>query len=960
MSKHNIEAIYRLSPVQEGILFHTLESAKPGAYFSQYSCVCEGEFDQRRFAQAWDEVAQRHPPLRTLITWERRDKPLQIVRALIELPWTVNDWRTELPEKQEQAWLSLIGRDRDQGFDLSEAPLMRFTMCRLADDRHRFLFSFHHILFDGWSLLVILNEVSRAYDAMAAGEDSRLPQARPYGEFFGWLEDFDATPAEAFWANALCDFSTPTCPEVSPSERDRSSHGRYASREELSLSAAVSRRLEAFARRERMTLNTLVTAAWALLVSRYTGSDDVVFGTTVAGRPPEFDDAERMVGLFINTLPIRVRMHEGIELKRWLEGIQKQQLDMRQFEQTPLTSIQRLSGVRPGVPLFESIVVFENFPEPMLQGANPTGLQTSRTSYDEYSHYPLALIAFPGDRLELKVLYDNRRYGTVSIMRLLNHLATLLKAFSLDPSGSLDEISMATDADCRRSIETWNETEAEFPDVRCIHELIEMHANNQPDRTAVATDSAALSYHQLNARANRLAHRLMAAGVGLEVPVAIFAERGPEAITAMLGVLKAGGAYVPLDAALPRDRISQILDDLTDTPTENAGSSRLVILTQANLVAELPAGDHDVLLIDQTCAAASDRSDANPPHTATADNLAYVMYTSGSTGRSKGVMVTHRNLVNSTQARPHYYGETLSSYLMLSSIATDSSVAGIFWSLCSGACLALPRPQLEQDLAALAEFTAQRECSHLLCLLTLYDLILEHCDASRFASLKAVIVAGEACSRDVINKHFENLPGVPLYNEYGPTEATVWATVAKLTAEHGHTGAPIGGPIANVSVYVLDAQQRPVPIGLAGELYVGGAGVARGYFNQSDKTAERFLPNPFVNHGGATMYRTGDRVRYRDDGELEYLGCLDNQIKVRGYRIEPEEIETLLVTHPAVQEAVVILEATADDETMPAVEALAARLTRLNVANADGLLSEIKKLSQAELEHALQTAEDIT
>jgi amino acid adenylation domain-containing protein len=861
--------------------------------------------------------------MRTLFTWEKRDKPLQVVRERVTLPWRMLDWRDAEPAEQTHRWESLLARDRDQGFDLERAPLMRFALIRLDEHRYRFLWSFHHILMDGWSTRLLMSEALRIY---ATGTDAGLQPARPFGDFIEWLDRQDAAASQAHWTQLLRGFTAPT---ALPGAEYRDGSG-HAGQREHQLSAAATARLARMAAGARITLNTAVTGAWALLLARYAGSDDVVFGGTVAGRPIDLDCASTIAGLFINTLPLRVRVSDGGACDAWLRELQDQQLAARRFEQTPLVDIQRWSDVRPGRALFETIVVFENFPPPAAAAASGNALQPTDEAYLEYSNFPLALLAVPGERLRLIAVFDPRRYRAAAVDRLLEQLDTILDAMASAPERPPSEVPLLSEGQRRRVLERWNDTRVEFAPHATIHELIEACAARTPGAVAVASDDGAVDYRGLDELANRLAHLLQERGVGRGACVPVFMERSADAIVAILAVLKAGAAYVPVDAAFPAQRLGYLLEDLAAD-----GTGRPLVITQRSLLDRLSGADVDVVCVDRDAAEIDRRPATKPPATSGADDLAYLIYTSGSTGRPKGVMITHANLINSTLARPHHYPEPLSAYLLLSSLATDSSVAGIFWTLCTGATLILPRGRQEQDLDALRELMLKYRASHLLGVPSLYNLLMEVDGGRGLASLRAVIVAGEACPADVVARHEELLPDVALYNEYGPTEATVWATVARLD---GAGSVTIGRPIANARIYVLDAGSRPVPVGIAGELCIGGAGIARGYLNLPGTTAEKFLPDPFAGEPDARMYRTGDLARYRDDGRIEFLGRSDNQIKIRGYRVEPEEIEATLTAHPSVAEAAVVLEAGEPD-----LDALLAALDGLDDATADGLIAGVEE-----------------
>ena len=962
MGKKNIEAVYRLSPVQEGMLFHTLESAKPSVYLTQYSCILTGEIDCGHFQRAWEATVRRHPVLRTLFTWEQPDKPLQIVREVVSLPWDELDWRAFSPEDQFSRWHSLLQRDRDRGFDLEKAPLIRLTLIRLAPERYRFLWTFQHMLMDGWSVRLVFDEVSRYYRAFCAGEELKVSPAPEYARYISWIGKRDDSAADTYWSQALKGFATPTSPAAGQASNHWSAKQSVSGCVSMTVDSILTKDLLSFASSERLTPNTLALGAWALVLGKYADADDVVFGTTVSGRPVDLPGAEHTFGLFINTLPMRVQLVPDLRIVQWLREIQSQQIRLREHEQTPLANVQRVSDLPPGTALFDSIVVYENVPDSDSNSSSGYALSRSDEEFREYSNYPLALLILPGEELQIQARFDTRTYQQDFVSRMLDHFQNVLSGITQHANEAVSNLSLSTESELEQLVQTWNLTQAEFPDSKCIHQLIEQSAESVPDAVALVSDDRELSYAELNRRANKLARHIVQLGVGPDFCVGVFFERSIEAVIAILAVLKAGGAYVPLDPTFPRDRLGYVLDDLRDAGRAGRagnGGGMALIVTREQLLGQLPDDGYRTVCIDRDWSLIDENDDSNPNMPVDPEQLAYVIYTSGSTGRPKGVMIPHRNLVNSTIARSAYYPEVLSGFLLLSSLATDSSVAGLFWALSTGASLIVPRVRVEQDIFELLEIIEKKTVSHLLCVPSLYQLILEHSGQGQLSSMKAVIVAGEACPGKVVALHGDKLPGVSLYNEYGPSEGTVWVTAAKLDDVRPDGCVPIGRPINNLTTYVLDRQGKPTPLGLPGELYVGGAGVARGYLNQPDRTGEVFVCNPFRSDPDPVLYKTGDMVRYLDDGNIEFLGRVDNQVKIRGYRVELEEIEQTLKSHPRVNDAVVVLEQSALDSAnngSSGSESLANLLMSDDTGTAEQILAEIEQLDDEEIDLMLQTS----
>jgi surfactin family lipopeptide synthetase C len=939
MNMENVEDIYPLSPLQQGLLFHTLNAPDSGVYFQQYSCLLRGALDKAAFQEAWQYTLSQHPILRSAFLWEGLDEPLQVVRNQATPDWQERDWQTLAATDQQEQLTVYLKKDRRRGFEVAQAPLMRFALMRLEPELHRLVWSYHHLLSDGWSTLLIVKQVRATYESLRNRAQLQSSTARPYRDYISWLQQQDREEAAGFWRKRLAGFDAPT-----PLGLDRASaaYGRQNEygQETIELPAAKTQILADFARTQRLTLNTLVQGAWAWVLSRCSGETDLVFGTTVSGRPVDLAGVEDMVGPFINTLPVRVQVDPQDQLVPWLEALQKQLVEMRQYEYSPLVDIQGFGDVPRGQPLFESIVVFENYPNNPNAKAADGQLELEQITYLEQSNYPLAILAVPGETLRLIAIFNGERFAADAIMRLLSHMATVLEQMAADPAQRLEQVPLLSAAQRHQILIEWNQTQTEPPAVSCWHQLFEDQARRSPDALAVACGRQELSYRQLNRRANRLAHRLRRLGVGPEVPVGLCAERSVDALVGVLGVLKSGGAYVPLDPSYPQERLDLVLDD----------APIAVLVAQEKLEERVTAYSGPVVLLEEDL----DETDKNPPCLTEPDHLAYAIYTSGSTGRPRAVAVTHANLLASTWARTQYYPRPVRRFLLLSNFGFDSSVAGIFWTLCQGGALYIPDQKLYADVSHLANLIQGQRISHLLCVPSLYQYLLTQAPTD-LAGLETAIVAGEPCPPALVEAHYKALPDTALFNEYGPTEATVWSTVFACTAKDNQAAVPIGRPVANTRVYVLGLDMEPVPVGVPGQLYIGGAGVARGYLNQPQLTRERFVADPFAadplaagQDKTARLYRTGDWVRYRTDGNLEFIGRRDGQVKIRGHRVELGEIETALATHEAVGNVVVSqaeytndakVNKTTDDNT----DSLMQRLLSLGRQEADLLLTSVEQ-----------------
>jgi amino acid adenylation domain-containing protein len=928
MATGSVEAAFPLTPLQEGMLYHTLRAPDEGVYHVQCTATLAGDLDEERFRQAWQLAAHRHAALRTFFSWEGRQRPLQVVRSSIELGIECLDWRDAEPDEQQERWRAVLAHDRHRGFVLSNAPLMRVVIARTGERHSLLLWSMHHALADGWSAIIVLDEVARDYATLAAGGVPSRPVAPRFDRFVGWQEHQDVASAEEFWRTTFSGVAQ----EVPPfGVRRTRSRGARAQGERaattLVLTAEETGRLQGAAARLRVTVNTLLMGAWAVVLARRAGSGDVTFGVTVSERPAVIDGIDRAVGLYLSTVPVRRRLTGEERVGSWLRELQRGLSEGRTHAAPGLTAIQRWSGLPAGVPLFESLVVFENFPADLMrpfvarddaERSTDAPLTVLDARMDVPNDVPLVLLALPGERLTLMLLRDPAVVSDAAAHRLCRALPALLTELAGDGDRITADL-LAPHAEERAAIlEEWAVSPLAAPAPVDVLQQFELQAREAGDAIALRTEGAALSYASLDRRAARLAGRLRSSGIEPGGLVGILAERSPELIAGMLAVLKVGAAYVPLDPAAPAARLEHMMDGVQ------------AVMAPPSLAGRV-ASKAVVLLDDAEAESSALPGVAAVPHAA-----AYVIFTSGSTGEPKGVIVERGHLAASTAARSAYYAEAPRSFLLLSSPAVDSSVAGIYWTLGTGGTLVLPKSRVEQDIGALARLIEDAGVTHTLLVPSLHRALLEHADPLRLSSLRCVIVAGEPCPPEVVRLHGARLPGVVLHNEYGPTEATVWATADELT--HDPNGpVTIGRPVPGARVYVLDNGLRPVFVGAPGEICIGGAFVARGYLGQPEETDRCFVPDPFVPDG--RLYRTGDRGRFLDDGRIEFLGRMDEQLKVRGFRVEPAEIERALRSVPGVRDAVVVL---AFPQTAADVDALTATLLSRSDADVERLLEAVE------------------
>ena len=886
----NVEDIYPLSPMQEGMMFHTLYAPGSGAYVVHISSRIEGDLNIDAFKRAWQKILDRHPILRSAYLWDKVDKPLQVVRTGVTLPWYEPDWRGLPAQQQEQQLHDYLWTEHSRGFDLGQAPLMRMALIRLANDKYHWVWNYSHLLLDGWSVQIVFEELFAFYKAAAEGRELNLTRPRPYRDFIAWMQKQDKAKAEAFWRKTLKGFSVPT---PLPVETEHLSGDGPQHRElAIDLDRRTTSELQALGRQHRITLSTFVQGAWAWLLARYSAVEEVVFGITVTGRPVSLRGVESVVGLLVNTLPMRVALNHAEPLLDWLKKLQEHQLEIRQYEASSLVEVKSWSEVSGILPLFETFVVFEN--HPVARGVQELhgNLRFLSSRVFESAAYPLTLLAEPGEQMRLRMMYDSTRFSSATVTRTLDHVMTVLMAMACNPEQNLGELRFLTEGERRQLLVEWNQTEAPYPQEKCLPELIEEQAARTPQALAIMNEQRQLSYQELNEHANQLAHYLRTLGVGPEVRVGICLDRSLEMIVGILGILKAGGAYVPLDPTYPIERLSYMLED----------SQSRVLLTQQRLHSQLPEFSGTVVELDREWPEIVRKSTQSLATITTPENLAYVIYTSGSTGKPKGVAICHRSAVAFLSwVHQVFSKDDLAGVLASTSICFDLSVFEIFAPLsCGGSTMVV------KNALALVELSATA-AQQVKLLNTVPSAMRELARMKAVpASVRIVNLAGEALPGGLVREIYEACEVEHVFNLYGPSEDTTYSTYAHISRTHDAANVPIGKPITNTQVYVLDERMEPLAIGAPGELFIGGAGLARGYLGQPALTAERFVPDPFSNRDGARLYRTGDLVRWRADGALDFIGRIDHQVKIRGYRIEMGEIEAALCDLEKVEQAVVV------------------------------------------------------
>ncbi|MFD7841286.1 amino acid adenylation domain-containing protein, partial [Streptomyces sp. NPDC059761] len=861
----------------------------------------EGALDAAALRTAGERLLARHANLRVAFRHDGVKRPVQVVLREVPLPWTETDL-TGLDEADREAEAErLADEERARRFSLRRPPLLRFLLIRLAENRYRFVLTNHHILWDGWSMPVLIDELLTLYARQ--GDDAALPKVTPYRDYLAWLAAQDRDTARAAWAKALAGLEGPTL--VAPHAADHAPDlpGHVA----VELSEELTRRTAQLARDCSATMSTLVQAAWGMLLARTTGRDDVVFGMTVSGRPPELPGVERMVGLFINTLPVRVRIRNDEPVTGLLARLQAEQTELMEHHHLGLVEVQQQAG---GATLFDTTTVFESYPLDAAAWESPAeGLRLTGVAGVDATHYPLALAAIPGPRLGLRLGYRGDAFTEDEARQYLDRTVRLLEVMTGDPRRPVGTLDLLTPAERHRLLVEWNGTPGEAPDAT-LPELFEARAAKSPQAIALVSGETTLTYAELNARANRLAHLLIEDGVGPEQFVALALPRSAELVVGVLAVQKAGAAYLPIDPHYPAERLAYMVQD----------AAPVCVVTTAAVASAVTGNVPHVVLDDPATAdrlnrcSAGDPTDTDRVRPLNPANPAYMIYTSGSTGRPKGVVIPHRNVIRLMAETEHWFGFGPEDvWTLFHSYAFDFSVWELWGPLLYGGRLvvvpyAVSRsPQEFLSLLAEERVTVLNQTPS-----AFYQLMQADHEAPEVGdrlALKYVIFGGEALDlkrlEDWYGRHADDAP--VLVNMYGITETTVHVTHVALDRESARRdqGSLIGAAIPDLKTYVLDSALGLVPPGVVGELYVSGAGLARGYWGRAGLTSERFVACPF-GVPGERMYRTGDLVRWNREGALEYVGRADQQVKVRGFRIELGEIETALASHAAVGQVVVV------------------------------------------------------
>ncbi|MDJ0732572.1 MAG: amino acid adenylation domain-containing protein [Nostocaceae cyanobacterium] len=883
---------FRLSPQQEH-LWSLQQVDNKSIYRSDCIILIIGSLDIQRLELALQDVVNRHEILRTCFRClPGMTIPVQVItNSKLTLSQTYNLSNLNAEEQDTQIQ-EIVQHLKSLPFDLEKGLNLQTALMTLSQEKHFLYLSLPALCGDNITLHNLMSEIASAYSGDLDNQLSESPLQ--YADFSEWqnqiLEAEETEIGRKFWLQQ--NLSIVDALNL-PYELDNSHQNKFEPKFINSLiDVELLQKIEIIAKKYHTSIFIFLLTCWHILLWRLLEQSEIVIGVGVDGR--KYDELKSALGLFAKYLPLRSYLEANLSFNQVLQQVNESIEEINKWQEC--FSWEQINDSDTKLTHLPFGFDFQQESESIV--CYPEDLKFSiEQQYTCIEQFKIKLCCQQqAEALNLEFHYESNSFNTESIEIIAENYNQLLASVINNPEEVISQLNILSDSTLHQLLFEFNQTEVNYPKNKCIHEIFAEQVERTPDNIAVAFNSEKLTYAELNARANQLANYLQHLGIGAESLVGICVERSLEMLIGILGILKAGGAYVPLDPHYPQERLKFMLEDTQVS----------ILLTQQHLLETLFQQNIQTICLDTDWEIIAQESQENLLSTASPENLAYVIYTSGSTGKPKGVEITHSNLVHSTTARISYYSEPVISFLLLSSFAFDSSVAGIFWTLCCGGTLHLPAEGVQRDVPKLIELISQNHISHLLSLPSLYALILQQAKPENLNSLHTVIVAGEPCPLELVQSHFQLQSQTSLFNEYGPTEATVWSSVYHCHVPETRTQISIGRPINNTRIYILDSYLNPVPVGVAGEIYISGDGLARGYLNHPTITSEKFIPHPFSQKPGMRLYKTGDLARYFSDGNIEFLGRIDNQIKIRGFRIELGEIEALLNQYPGVQETVVI------------------------------------------------------
>ena len=919
----DIQNIYSLTPMQEGMLYNSIANEGSHAYFEQLSFDVHSEMDVSLLEKSLNAIIQRHEILRSVFNYKKAKRPIQNILKERFANVYYEDL-THIDEKENYI-KDFKEKDKEKGFDLSRDILIRLAVFKTEAQTYKLVFGFHHILMDGWCIGIIVKEFFQIYKSLEESKPIELDRVYSYGSYIGWLEKQDRREAREYWRKYLEGYEQQA---TLPKSGKLYEIGKYDYEDYIfKLDRDLTKGLAGIAGKNNVTINTVFQALWGILLKRYNSLEDVVFGAVVSGRPHEVVGVDKMVGLFINTIPVRVRFEKDKPFNQIIKELQTASLESEKYDYFPLAQIQADTELKQG--LLDHILVFENYPlEDEIANSNGGkglyGYKIDNVEVFEQTSYDFNIMVMPGSEMTVKLSYNALVYQRDFIRNIEGHLKKIANVVLENDGTNTSDIYILTEEEEKRILFDFNNTRADYPREKTIHRLFEEQVERTPDSIALVFGNSTLTHRQFNEKANQLARVLREKGIKPDSIVGIMLERSFEMMIGIMGVLKAGGAYLPIDPEYPADRIKFILEDsgagvLLVNNLESEDDKYIDITSGEMPVTLMNLGDEELYIGDGS----------NSENISTPNDLAYVIYTSGSTGKPKGVLIEHVSVVNIlTQLQKKYPLGEHDTYLLKTTYTFDVSVAELFGWFHENGRLAILEPGGEKNPRSIIKAVDTYGVTHINFVPSMFNVLLntlEGNEARILERLRYIFVAGEAISGETVRKFYNTVKGVRLENIYGPTESTIYATGCSLNGLEDTANMPIGKPLQNIKAYIADKSNNLQPVGVPGELCIAGDGLARGYLNRPELTAEKFVLNPFEtadrgpmaekNHllqseepvaESQLMYRTGDLVRWLQDGNIEFLGRIDHQVKVRGYRIELGEIESRLLKHESIIEALVM------------------------------------------------------
>lgn len=883
-----ISAIYELSPMQEGMLFHSVYEEGTNAYIEQLALDLPEGIEEEACRFSWEFVLQNHSILRSNFIYDKVKLPVQCVHKKINLPFEVLDFREYTKTEQTNKIATFRVEDKKKGFDLAKPPLMRITLIRLNSSVYKMIWTHHHLLLDGWSMPILMKEWLTAYEAFKRKEIPSRPPEDLFEPYIRYLQGQDKTVATNFWKTYLASFEQPTLLPFTSKEGDRNKGAKSSQTIEWNAGIALSKQIKTYVQKYHLTMNTFVQGVWAFILSKYTNSSEIVFGVTVSGRPTELEGAEHKIGLFINTIPLLAKVNGKNSFKDYFKELQITHTQARDYSYSSLTEIQNGCGLKGD--FFDSLLVFENYPLASVLKENKV-LALGEMESEEHTNYLLTIIARSTSELSLTFSFNQALLTRESVQMIQKHFARVIQEIISEKKEKLATIGLLSPKEEELILEFNGIKQPPYKGLTSL-DLFQNQVNEHPHKTALIFNEVSLSYQELDEKANQLGHYLQKQGVKEEQLVAICLPRSSEMIIAILAILKAGGAYIPIDVDYPKERILYILEDAKPS---------LLITQDTQAYLEENTSATKFLLSESIAGEIEQESTQKVVNQLTPESLMYVIYTSGSTGKPKGAMIEHKSNVNMALEQTRILGITPNdNILQFASLSFDASISEICMALISGATLTLVDKETIGDGTRMIAYMREKKVN----VVTFPPVYLNILDLRKLDFLRLIISAGEAANvqQAILVNSF-----CTYFNAYGPTECAVCVSMYPFSeGDKMLKRLPIGQPLANTVVYILDSDLQLLPIGVAGEIWVSGVGVARGYLNRPTLTAEKFIPSPFKKEIGDKLYRTGDVGRWLPDGNMEFLGRVDHQVKIRGHRIEIGEIETTILASKLVQQCIVL------------------------------------------------------